>query len=315
MLWNVENLFLYLDNYKNENFESMTEDHWQSLSTASPPNKPLKKVLGLKRCIEDIQPDIIMLNEVGGLESLENFNLYFLNSQYLVKLIEGNSDRGIDVGYLVKKELPLNTKIHSNKLEPIDLRFGHANEPQSYFMSRDISELHFTNGTNSTQLVLLLTHLKSKLDPENIDKEGVVRRTAEAKLLTNIYLKRQQEHPNIPVLVCGDFNGILSDPGHSEFQSLRDKTDLVDSMNYSEKDAPLDRVTQIQFRFQKRFHYQFDYILIHPRFSEKIQSKETYIYYLKDDQGQNLRLPNTLEERFRLPSDHYPVLLTLNCDS
>jgi len=145
-----------------------------------------------------------MLNEVGGTESIEYFNSLFLDSKYEAHLIEGNSDRGIDVGYLVRKDLPFEAKIYSHKDRQIDLKYNHDPKDVKYFMSRDVAELQLLVN-DKPEYIFLLTHLKSKLDPEGIDKEGIIRRTAEAKLLTDIYLEREQDMPDTPVFVCGDF--------------------------------------------------------------------------------------------------------------
>jgi len=111
MLWNVENLFIYLDKYNNEDLSTLSEIKWQKMSNASTPNKYLNKIFGLKKSIDEIDPDVLMLNEVGGIESIENFNSLFLDSKYKAYLLEGNSDRGIDVGYLVKKDLDFDVSI------------------------------------------------------------------------------------------------------------------------------------------------------------------------------------------------------------
>ncbi len=313
MLWNVENLFIYLDSYNGEDLSKLQEGQWQSLSNASTPNKYLNKVFGLKKTIDEIKPDILMLNEVGGIESIENFNSLFLDSQYTAHLLEGNSDRGIDVGYLVKKELSFDAKLFTHKHRPIDLKYDNDPDDVKYYISRDVAELQLQIN-NKPQFVFLLTHLKSKLDPQGIDKEGIIRRTAEAKLLTDIYLERQKELPNIPIFVCGDFNGILEDPRHTEFQYLRDESKLVDTLEYSKIFKTEPRTTQVQFRMNLRTDYQFDYILFNPKFSNLIIPEESFIYYYTDDNGKPMMIPNTLTERFKLASDHYPVVVTLCCD-
>ena len=111
--------------------------------------------------------------------------------------------------------------------------------------------------------------------------------------------------------MAGDFNGILKDPRHSEFQSLRDSTKLIDVLDHS-KDFSENRVTQVQFRMNHRTDYQFDYILCHPQFSKDIMPEQTYIDTYSDESGGKLPLPQTLQQRFSLPSDHYPVILTIN---
>src|SRR4051812_38264525 len=104
--FNVENLFVFLENYSGEDLNLVSEKSWQSFTYGMTPNKPLAKILSLAKAILDINADIYLLCEVGGRTSLENFNRHFLQNRYLVFHEESNSPRGIDLAYLVKKDLP-----------------------------------------------------------------------------------------------------------------------------------------------------------------------------------------------------------------
>ena len=121
VLLNAENLFLLLDQRPIKSFDQIIESEWQQYSTSVYPNKSLNKLLKLKDYILEIDPDVILLCEVGGEESLRNFNQIFLNDDYRVALIEGNSDRSIDIGYLIHKRVPYHFNIISNKDLPINL--------------------------------------------------------------------------------------------------------------------------------------------------------------------------------------------------
>ena len=107
-LFNAENLFLLFDHPVPQHFQKLTEPQWQKLSASVYENKPLKKCLEIAEIIRSENPDVFMLCEVGGHESLNNFNRLFLDDKYHTALIEGNSDRNIDVGFLIKKERKLN---------------------------------------------------------------------------------------------------------------------------------------------------------------------------------------------------------------
>jgi len=113
------------------------------------------------------------------------------------------------------------------------------------------------------------------------------------------------------MFVCGDFNGILEEPRHTEFQYLRDESKLVDTLEYSKIFKTEPRTTQVQFRMNLRTDSQFDYILFNPKYSGLIIPEESFIYYYTDDNGKPMMIPNTLTERFKLASDHYPVVVTL----
>src|SRR5689334_1002384 len=98
---NCENLFLHMDFWKGQDVQSLNEKERQALAAPPTDNKPRTKIKDLAEAILDINADIFMLNEVGGRKSLDQFNRHFLNSSYQPYLLEGNSDRGIDIGYLV----------------------------------------------------------------------------------------------------------------------------------------------------------------------------------------------------------------------
>ena len=85
-LFNVENFFL-LGGPNGDGFK-----------------KPSDKIEWIARTIREINADVTMLCEVGGLESLDLFNTKYLNSEYISALLKGNSNRGIEMGYLVKKD-------------------------------------------------------------------------------------------------------------------------------------------------------------------------------------------------------------------
>ncbi len=316
--FNVENLFIYLDLLKKQDPQKITEVEWQSLTSATTPNKSLRKINALVQVLKDIQPDIIMLNEVGGEESLENFNKHFLSSGYVPYLKEGNSNRGIDVGYLVRAGLEYKMVLLTHKDRPIHFLYPHETQTpaggKSHYFSRDVAELRlFKPSQNSPELTILLTHLKSKLDSDKIDPEGKRRREAELKTLVEIYNEVKEElGANTPVLVCGDFNGVASKLGtEPEFAHLHEKADLVDVLELANR-PPEERYTQVQITPQGKQHLlQIDYILASPSLCDKVIAEGTYVYRYKGPTGLPASVPRNLEERSLYASDHYPVVLTL----
>jgi hypothetical protein len=122
---NAENLFLFFDEELPANWKELNEKGWQKLSRASVQNKSLKKTLWLAESLKEIDADFVMVNEVGGEESLSNFAKFFLDDQYTPYVIEGNSDRGIDIGYLVKKTITHRFELHTHKNRPIQFLYPH----------------------------------------------------------------------------------------------------------------------------------------------------------------------------------------------
>ncbi len=326
--FNVENLFVRLDLYSGQDLSSVTEKEWRKFSTSIYPNKPLEKLRKIASAVRDMDPDILMLCEVGGRESLENFNRLFLDNAYETHLIEGNSDRGIDIGYMVKRELPFTYELISYKDRPIDFLYPHEKlsketgygnlrsaQVSSHRFSRDVLELRVYESPGELPvLILLLTHLKSQLDRERIDPGGRDRRRAELEKLVEIYreIRGNFDH-RVPVMVGGDFNGVAAridmDP---EFSALYEKTDLLDCLEIA--GVPVDERFTFQqlHRTRPGVNRQLDYIFVPTELASRVNKEETWVYRFKDEAGQTQLIPRNLNEKLALPSDHYPVVLTLD---
>ncbi len=184
--FNVENLFLYFDEAPTKPVREMNEVEWRRLSRSTIENKELAKVLEIARTVDDLNPDILMLSEVGGRESLSNFSRYFLNDRYAPHLIEGNSDRGIDLGFLVRRDLPLKYDMVSHKNRRLDFLYPHERQSKEtgythlrsgrvngHQFSRDVVELRcFAESDERPAFIIMQVHLKSPLDPDRIDPGG-----------------------------------------------------------------------------------------------------------------------------------------------
>lgn len=311
---NAENLFLLFDNALPPNYLKLEKKQWESLTTSVFENKPLQKTIHLADSIKDIDADIVMLNEVGGVESLKNFNQYFLDGKYSPILVEGNSDRSIDVGFLIKKNLPFYFDLFSHKNKEIDLTYAQtADKKITYKFSRDCAELRlFKSDVNNPFLIILLTHLKSPLDPERIDAGGLLRRASELRACVDIYNDLKKTYPQTPVMLCGDFNGAASRINTDvEFAYLYANTDLEDVLELAQVPAE-DRHTFIQVKSGLRSEgRQIDFCFLPESLKSKLkpQSASTYLY--KDPYGSPLKKPDTLDQKAQLPSDHYPIIFTL----
>ncbi len=314
---NAENLFLLFDKPLPPNYQKLEKRQWEKLSTSIYENKALPKALELARSLHDIDADIVMLNEVGGVESLKNFNHYFLDQKYSPILIEGNSDRSIDVGFLIKKNLPFYFDLFSHKNKELELSYKRdLNDPTkkvAYKFSRDCAELRlFKKDVQSPFMIILLTHLKSPLDPERLDPGGFYRRTAELKACVDIYLDLKKQYPDTDIILAGDFNGHAGRQSTDiEFQYLYEKTDLEDVLEIAKMTQDL-RYTYIQiksgFRSEGR---QIDYCFLSSSLHSKLIPTSVAIYPYKDEFGSPLKRPETLEQKILLPSDHYPLVFAL----
>jgi len=319
---NAENLFLMFDQTLPKNFSKLEENQWQKLSTSVYENKPLFKTLHLARTIKDASADIIMLCEVGGLESLKNFNEHFLDNQFSPILIEGNSDRNIDVGFLIKKSSPFYFDLMTHKNRELNFLYPHERQSQtnqyplkisSHKFSRDCAELRlFKRDVNKPFLIVLLTHLKSPLDPERIDPNGTERRSAELKTCLEIYKELQSQFPQCPIVLAGDFNGhAASFDTDAEFKPIYETTSLKDVFDVAQISRE-NRYTFYQVKSGLRSDgRQIDYCFLSPEAQQLLNTKSTAVLDFKDEFGSPIKKPETLEQKTALPSDHYPIVFSL----
>lgn len=289
-----------MDKYQGEDIEELNEPKWQLLSTSFFPNKPLEKLYSLKKIIIDSDPDIVMLVEVGGLQSLVNFNKHFLGDKYEVFFEESNSDRGIDVGYLAKKNIP-ETSFFLVSHNSAKLEGGRR-------FARGLLELRVLQ-KGKVKAVTFLSHLKSKLDIKKQDFEGRGQRGAEVKFIVTQAKKTQSKFPNVPAIICGDLNGVIYKEDTEEELIPFEKAGFKDVFEHL--DLPLEN-RQTYYFFNKggnRVPMQLDYVLVHEKFADKV-GVETKV--LPMDQDKVPHPPETLKQKKKLPSDHYPVFCRLN---
>lgn len=326
LLLNAENLFLLSDQPITEDHLKLDQVQWNRLSTSIYENKPLAKAKALGQIILSENPDLVLLCEVGGLESLQNFNRLFLNDQYSPALIEGNSNRNIDVGFLIRKNIGFYFDIITNKNRPINFLYSHEKQSLeagyplkkavggSHRFSRDVAELHlFQQDREKPFLIFLLTHLKSRLDPEGIDPFGFERRQAELHTLLEIYKELEAKFQGqVPIAVAGDLNGNASrfetDPEFKEIYTDTQLKDVCELAQFSLENSPtyyqVGRSSKVEGR-------QLDYCFLSPLLASLLDPASVQIYRYKDHLGQNFDPPTTLEAKMNLPSDHYPLVFSL----
>jgi hypothetical protein len=300
MVLNAQDLFLFMDLYNGEDVQNLSEQEWQKLGISLKGNKPSEKCRELAKCITDNEADIVMVCEVGGPESLANFAKHFLKDEYISYSLPSNSDRGIDLGYLVKKDLPLKFNLKSHKDRLLRSKIYH-------YFSRDVLELSIGQD-DEIKLVLLLTHLKSKLDMKKEDYEGRSRRQVEMRGVLDLFLELQNKY-QCPVLIGGDFNGNATEvETEQEFEQIYHLTDLKDVCSWEQ--IPIEqRISYYHFnRSGTRISQQLDYLFVPAQWSSFIVSGSVLFPHYRNLAGMPLPLPDGHEKKAILPSDHLPLL-------
>jgi endonuclease/exonuclease/phosphatase family metal-dependent hydrolase len=301
MVLNAQDLFLFMDKHDSSPVEEMTEHKWQLMSSSLFMNKSKEKAQILAQTIFEAEADVVMMTEVGGHKSLSNFAKHLLKDQYTALSLPSNSDRGIDLGYLVKKSLTadLQLKSYTDHILP---------EPARRF-SRDVLRLDL-RVSGKLQAIFLLVHIKSKLDLKRADFEGRTRRVLEIKGLIEIY--KSLEAKGVPILVGGDFNGHAGETDtEEEFKIIYQETDLKD-IAFLARIPEEERFSYVYFnRGGNRFVQQIDYLFLSEKFSQLLIPTECYFPKYKNLLGSPLPIPTRVEQKSSMPSDHYPFLATL----
>jgi endonuclease/exonuclease/phosphatase family metal-dependent hydrolase len=305
MVLNAQDLFLFMDKHDHAAVPvtELSEIKWQLMSSSLFSNKSKEKCVILGNTIREADADVVMVTEVGGPESLENFARFLLNDEYVAVSLPSNSDRGIDLGYLVRRTLPYEVRVTSH----VDYRLP---EPARRF-SRDVLKLELlSNGAPA--LVALLVHIKSKLDLRRTDFEGRSRRILEVRGLLEIFRATRDAHPDVPILVGGDMNGHAGERDtEEEFTAIYQTTELRDIAHLAGVPEE-ERFSYIYFtRGGNRFVQQIDYLFLEERWRHLLVPEECYFPRYKTPTGAPLPVPRRMEQKNILPSDHYPFLATL----
>lgn len=169
--------------------------------------------------IADMDPDVMAVVEAEDRPALVRFNEDVLAlsqgksaSFEHVMLIDGNDDRGIDVGLFAKGGFPI-----------VDMR-SHVDDRDAdgaRIFSRDCAEYEID--ADGEKVLLMVNHLKSK--GYGSQSASAKRRLEQAKQIAKIYDARRKEGWK-NVVVLGDFNDT---PDSEPLQIIANETDLRDA--------------------------------------------------------------------------------------
>ncbi|MBN9505328.1 MAG: endonuclease/exonuclease/phosphatase family protein [Altererythrobacter sp.] len=209
------------------------------------------------RVMMDLDADVLGVIEAESRPVLAAFNTEILPALggapfRHVMLIDGNDERGIDVGLMSREGYPIGT-LRSH----VDDRLPNG---QSVF-SRDCPEFEVTTPSGARVLVLV-NHLKSKGYGGTAASNA--RRKAQAERIAQIYkglVDNGAEH----VAIVGDFNDT---PGSAPLAPLLHDTDLKDVFAHPRFDDGGYPGTYGLCNASNKI----DYILLSPRLFDRVQS-------------------------------------------
>lgn len=270
--------------------------------------KPLHKQAGLAKPILEHDLDIVVLQEVNDLKEAQTFIRRHLNNNYEAILVPTNDNRGIRIAYIVKRDLPFQFELTSSRhLEGL---YEATGEVRRVF-SRDVPSLRiWTEGQNlnsSPLLSVLGTHFKSKRSLSGDDESNILR-TLQNHGAAFVISEERKKNPGSVLVFAGDFNGNI----HSEASFNPITSTMKDSLDtVSPALTELDRVTHSFHPHNGPTKYsQLDAVFIDPSATEFLRASEVYRYL--NEQGEELPLPRTWDQRNENPSDHYPVIMTID---
>ena len=277
-------------------------DHVMIQESTGTTKKPSEKRMGNARAIETMDPDFMIGVEIENIHAFKLFNETYLKNQYEPLLIEGNDSRGIDVGILIKKDLPIEMEWRSFKnFSPYTEQAIFSRDlPVGLVYERDANGLK----QNHPKFAIIATHYKSKrTNPGQPDTSTIRARQVQATLEV-IKIIQKEFGDNLPILLSGDFNNSL----HTsyEFKSLFAEG-FQDTLDLAPQKASLEeRATHYYFdRKGNREANQMDGILILANHQMNVvQSK---VIPDTDSLGRVLPAPKTFFEREQRPSDHRPI--------
>jgi endonuclease/exonuclease/phosphatase family metal-dependent hydrolase len=245
--------------------------------------------------IRDVNADIMGVVEADNRPTLRLFSEALLREvdgipYQQVMLVDGNDDRGIDVGILARPTYPLR-QIRTHVFDTDD---------DGVIFSRDCCEYHLAT-RGGAELVVLVNHFKSKGYSTPGDRLGATRRRRQAQRVADIYRDLKAAGSTL-VAVVGDLN---DDPTSDALAPLVTGTDLQDISTHAGFDFGPRKGTFGSGNEKDKI----DYVLLSPDLFDRATGGAVFRRGVW--RGPRTRNPwpiyDTLTEEVRAASDHAAI--------
>ena len=227
---------------------------WAELKTA---HVNATAVMNTGRVLRDVNADILAVVEAEHRIALKHFSEYVLNQvggtpYENVMLIDGNDDRGIDVGLMTRKGYEIGLmRSHIHDL---------GDDGKTIF-SRDCPE-YCVHTPDREKIWILPNHYKSKFGGN--DPVSQSKRTAQAERTAQIYNALISEgYEN--VIVLGDLNDTPESPAIQALLSSTDLKDVSDHPNFNTGSFPGKGTYD-----SGRDNQKIDYLLLSPPLFDRV---------------------------------------------
>lgn len=334
----IEEIIIIEQNFENLGaMEEVIKDSSGNTTKVIVDKSPEKKQQLANRILAQT-PDIIVGIEVKDIQTAQDFVKNYLNDLYQPLLIEGNDERGIDVSFFIKKDLPLDIEIQSHKNISSSYKDESSlsdapNEPTIF--SRDLPFLSLrpagSNPRSKPLITIVAAHYKAQMPTPEGDKRAYERRSKQVIVTTKLINEFFNKNPTVPFLITGDFNNDIrpyeKQPTYPpptkqektyvfEFTPFYKDLGLVDAfeLNSPENAIPKDR-RGTHYYFEKiefpdgtysnepvLSQEQLDGLLVNNNLKKYVVSSS--IFTDLDSNGKPLPLPTKPEEVEKRSSDH-----------
>jgi endonuclease/exonuclease/phosphatase family metal-dependent hydrolase len=259
------------------------------------PTKPHKEVRPLARMIDQVGADVMVLQEVGSLRSLQQLNQQLARPYEYADLVPGNSNRSIHIAVLSR--LPMVLKSHKDH----GLK-GHSGEALEFYpdtaaatvqrsaplaFARDVVRVDIRTATWPA-VSLFALHLKSRTNAPWQILAADDMRQAECRALVNIVNAYVRAHPDACVAVLGDFNDRMSSDALAPLKVLNLSDPLGAKLRLSGRNPST---------YWPKRRMRIDHILVNQRMLSLVEPDSPQIH---------------VSQMARTASDHYPVSLCLS---
>lgn len=257
-------LFLKGKNYLNELRASELTDWNGWIALQNYPLDPIA-VKNKARVIADVNPDILVLQEIEDRASLEEFNDEFL-SWFGCKpfqktcVMQGNSKRGQEIGILTRKGY----EIKSVRSHVYDLNF-----PGEIGFDKDLMEYEILTARGNS-LWILATHLQEQTEYK---EHSDAKRKAQAEKIAEVYHKLYAEGKK-QIAVMGTLNTISY---CNSLAPLLQRTNLKEVTKHSSFNVDFDKGKDAGYYSLGAYRMgvnikQKDYLLLSPELFDKVKS-------------------------------------------
>ncbi len=235
--------------------------------------------------IDQVDADVLILQEVGSLASLELLNERLSSPYAHLACPPGNSDRSIHVAVMSREAH--HTTSHADRVltndegEPLIAPLAEGGDLVPMGLKRDLLQIDVHG------LTLFGIHLKSKTNPDWQTVAADVVRTAECRLIADI-IRDWSAANDKPGVLLGDFNEVASGSSLTPLNTLG----MLDPFEAMLKAAGRNPST-----YWPKRRMRVDRILLNDKAAELLDRKSPQIH---------------INHMARTASDHYAVSLRLN---